>query len=160
MKFGNKDITAILAIVVGILFIVMKSSLLRIVIALLGFALFIVGIMMIHLVREKFAYGAGLMAAGLIIAFCGWQFTWFAPCVGAVLMIVTCTVNFIMRWRNRRSFITPSQQVHAFLKPVIGIFAGACLLFNQGGTASWVYIVAGLAFVIEGVLMLSERSWQ
>ncbi len=157
MKFGNKVITAILAIVVGILFIVMKSSLLKIAIALLGLALFIMGIK--YLVGQKFAYGAGLLAAGLITAFCGWQFTSLALYVIAILMIVYCIMNFIMTWQNRWSFITLSQRIHAFLKPVIGIFAGTCLLFNQGGAVSWVFVVAGIVFVIEGVLMLTERPW-
>ena len=42
--------------------------------------------------------------------------------------------------------------ISRYIKPVIGMAASVCLIFNQGGTVAWVFVVTGIIFVIEGIL--------
>jgi uncharacterized membrane protein (DUF2068 family) len=47
-------------------------------------------------------------------------------------------------------------KVFAFLEPAVCIFVAVCLLFNQGGTVAWVFIVSGIFLIIDGVIALVD----
>lgn len=156
MKLTNKDITAILVIFVGLLFIIMRNSMLSLVITLLGAALLVIGVL--QLIKKETPVGIMLLVAGAFVIVFGNFFTSIALYVIAALLIIYCVMNLMIVWKRGEQLVTSSQKIHAYLKPVIGILAGVFLLFHQGGAVSWVFIVVGIILVAEGVLMLTERN--
>lgn len=154
MKLTNKSITAIAAIVVGLMFLVMKGEVISLAMTALGIAIVVMGIL--DLVKNKSKGGlAKIIAGALVIAF-GWLFVNIALYVIAALMIVYCLGNLLTTLKTDGYPMSTVQTLRTYAKPVIGLVAGVCLFFNQGGTVSWVFVLTGIIFVVEGILMLSE----
>lgn len=164
MDIKNRRITALLAIVVGILFITMKGKVVSIALALLGFSMIVMGL--IDLIKThkqpnnlQIAVGVIKMLLGAVVITSGWMFVSVALTVIAVVMLMFCVWNFITVVSHRDEF-ADAQKVSGYLKPIIGIIASVCLLFHQGGTVAWVFVVVGIIFVIEGVLILADSLRQ
>ena len=84
------------------------------------------------------------------------MFVSVALTVIAIAMLLFCAGNFVTVLLNRSTFMDKGQMISRYIKPVIGMAASVCLLFNQGGTVAWVFVVTGIIFVIEGILILMD----
>ena len=89
----------------------------------------------------------------LVLAF-GWLLVSAILYVFAALLLVfgVCWIYELMRscipfGKNWRAILE-------YLKPVVCMLIGLFLLFNQGGTVEWVFIVSGVLTVGEGTLVL------
>lgn len=151
---SNKSLIGLLAIVVGVLFIVMKGEVVSLAITALGITAIVLGIL--DIVKRKNNSGVLEIAVGIAIIVCGWLVTSIALYVIAGLMIVYCIGNLVTSLRTDGYPMSTVQTIRTYAKPIIGLIAGLCLLFNQGGTVSWAFVVAGIIFVVEGIMMLSE----
>ena len=155
MKLNNKTITAIVAIVVGIMFIAMKGEVISLALTVLGAAMIVMGILDIRKSDSK--SGAVKIVAGAVAIVFGWVFVSVALYVIAALMIVYCVGNLLVSLKTDGYPMRTVQAIRTYAKPVIGLIAGISLFFNQGGTVSWVFVLTGIIFVVEGILMLSEN---
>lgn len=151
----NKQITAIIAIVVGLMFIAMKGEVISIALSVLGAGFLIMGIMSIAK-KEQQKGVLGIIAGAAVLIF-GWLFVNVALTVVAVLMILFCGMNLVGNLKNDGYPMSTVQTIKVYSKPIMGLVAGICLLFNQGGTVAWVFVLAGILFVLEGIMMLSEK---
>ena len=145
MKFNDKLITAIAAIVVGVLFIALKGDVLSIAFTVLGAALIVMGIL--DAAKKDSKSGTVKIVAGLVTVLLGWTL------VSITLYIVAALVSSLKTDGYSMSTV---QKLRTYAKPVIGLAAGICLLLNQGGTVSWVFIFTGIVFIAEGIMMLAE----
>ena len=148
MKFNDKLITAIAAIVVGVLFIALKGDVLSIAFTVLGAALIVMGIL--DAAKKDSKSGTVKIVAGLVTVLLGWTLVSITLYIVAALMILYCLMNLVS------SLKTDGYSMSTVQKPVIGLAAGICLLLNQGGTVSWVFIFTGIVFIAEGIMMLAE----
>ena len=41
-----------------------------------------------------------------------------------------------------------------YIAPILNILLGLLLLFNQGGTLAWIFIVVGVLLIVDGVMLL------
>lgn len=155
MKINNKTIIGIAAIVVGVMFIAMKDEVISLAITALGIAMIVMGIL--DVTKSENKSGIVKIVAGAVAITFGWVFVNIALYVIAALMIVYCLGNLIASLRTDGYPMSGVQMLRTYAKPVIGLIAGICLFFNQGGTVAWVFVLAGIIFVVEGVLMLSEN---
>lgn len=154
MKLTNKSITAIAAIIVGLLFVIMKGEVISLAMTALGVAIIVMGIL--DIVKNKNNGGIAKIVIGALVVVFGWLFVNIALYVIAVLMIVYCLGNLLSSLKTDGYPMSTVQMIRTYAKPIIGLVAGVCLLFNQGGTVAWVFVLTGIIFVIEGILMLSE----
>lgn len=150
MKFNDKLITAIAAIVVGVLFIALKGDVLSIAFTVLGAALIVMGIL--DAAKKDSKSGTVKIVAGLVTVLLGWTLVSITLYIVAALMILYCLMNLVSSLKTDGYSMST---VH-YAKPVIGLAAGICLLLNQGGTVSWVFIFTGIVFIAEGIMMLAE----
>ena len=74
---------------------------------------------------------------------------------GAIAELVAQYLNDY-RTAQGTAAVTRLSGLTGYAKPVIGLAAGICLLLNQGGTVSWVFIFTGIVFIAEGIMMLAE----
>ena len=70
MKLNDKTITAIVAIVVGIMFIVMKGDVVSLALTLLGIGAIVMGIM--DIVKQDTKSGIVKLVCGAVVITCGW----------------------------------------------------------------------------------------
>jgi hypothetical protein len=47
-------------------------------------------------------------------------------------------------------------KIVGFIQPVGYLVVALCLLFNQGGTVDWVFILAGIFFIVQAALALVD----
>jgi len=156
MKITNKLIMGILAVVVGTMLIIMKGEVLSIALTLLGVTAILMGVL--DIARNSGSSGIMKLIIGAAIILFGWLFVDITLIVIAVLMILFCGMNLIGSLKTDGYPMSAVQTIRTYAKPVIGLLAGICLLFNRGGTVAWVFTVVGIVFVIEGIMMLIESK--
>ncbi len=154
MKNTNKMITAVVAIIVGILFIAMKGEVISLAMTALGIAAVVMGIL--DITKSESKGGVIKLVVGALIITFGWLFTSVMLYIIAALMIIYCIGNLVASLKTDGYPMSTVQAIRTYAKPVIGLVAGACLLLNQGRTVSWAFVIAGIVFVAEGIMMLSE----
>lgn len=86
----------------------------------------------------------------------GWTLVSITLYIVAALMILYCLMNLVSSLKTDGYSMSTVQKLRTYAKPVIGLAAGICLLLNQGGTVSWVFIFTGIVFIAEGIMMLAE----
>ena len=154
MKNTNKMITAVVAIIVGILFIAMKGEVISLAMTALGIAAVVMGVL--DITKSESKGGVIKIVVGALIITFGWLFTSVMLYIIAALMIIYCIGNLVASLKTDGYPMSTVQAIRTYAKPVIGLVAGVCLLLNQGGTVSWAFVIAGIIFVTEGIMMLSE----
>ena len=152
MTKTEKVISAIAAILIGVLLIVLKSGVLSVLNTVVGVVLVAIGIF--DLVQKEVKFGVVKCVLGVLILAFGWLILQAILYVFAALLIIVgicwiydlirCKVKLCRDWRV----------ILEYLKPAFCLLIGLLLLFNQGGTVDWVFIVCGVFTVVEGVLML------
>lgn len=152
---NTKKITAIVAIVVGLLFLILKGEVISIALTVLAVGAVAMGIY--KLIKKETQVGITAIVIGAVVGLCGWLFVNVTLIVIAVLMILGCVMNLLGNLKNDGYQMSAGQALKVYLKPVLGIIAGICLLFNQGGVMNWVFIVTGVLFIIEGAMLLIEK---
>ena len=154
MKNTNKMITAVVAIIVGILFIAMKGEVISLAMTALGIAAVVMGVL--DITKSESKGGVIKIVVGALIITFGWLFTSVMLYIIAALMIIYCIGNLVASLKTDGYPMSTVQAIRTYAKPIVGLVAGVCLLLNQGGTVSWAFVIAGIIFVTEGIMMLSE----
>lgn len=152
MKKTEKLIASLLTVVFGILLIVLKGSIISILMTVLGVGLIVLGIMDL---QSKLMPSAVIkLVFGFVVVICGWVIVSAVLYILAALLLVTGILLLYEKIKNRFLCTTLWQTVCEYAVPVVLLIIGALLLFNQGGTVDWVFIVSGIFTVIQGGLLL------
>ncbi len=154
MKTSEKVIAAILTIVLGVLFIIMRSSVIGIGMTILGVVLIVLGIM--NLVDKLVAPAVVKIVVGALIIVCGWTLVSAVLYIIAALLMIFGILQLYARIRLGVKGARIVDTILAYSSPIVCILIAFFLFFNQGATVNWVFIVAGIFTVIEGVLMLAD----
>ena len=156
MKVSEKIISAILTLVLGILFIVLKGQVVSIAMTILGVLLIVLGIM--NLTTKLVAPGVVKIVVGALIILFGWVLVSAALYILAALLLIFGILQLYARIKIKLNTKGARiiDTIFAYALPVICIVIAFFLFFNQGGTVDWVFIVAGVFTIIEGILMLAN----
>lgn len=152
MKRTEKIITALLTIALGVLLIVLRGKLVSILMTVLGVGLMAFGIM--DLFNRLFPPAVVKLVIGLVVILCGWVI------VGAVLYIVAAILiiaGILLLYEKIRCKETGGSLFYTLCEyavPAVFLVIGTLLLFNQGNTVSWVFILSGAFTIVEGGLLL------
>ncbi len=148
MKKENYDnggiLTAILYIVVGILFIVFKNDILSWVMTAIG-VLFIIKAIFAALDKE-WIDAAVCGVIGLTVILGGWLFI-------SVVMIVFGALIAISGITSLSQAIK-TKEIKQLIVPVITIIIGILVIVSHWVIADWFFIIFGVIFVINGILEL------
>ena len=153
-KKSDKLVYAILTIVLGILFIVFKNDIIGIAMTILGVALIISAIL--DLVHKQIAPCVIKAVVGVVIIVFGWTLMSAALYVMAALVLIYGILLLYQTIKNYKEIPEISDKVLSFVKPILLTAIGICLLFNQGGTIAWVFILSGVFFIVEGIISLIQ----
>lgn len=153
-KKSEKLIMTILTIVLGILFIVFKNDIIGITMTVLGIALIVSAV--VDLVNKEIVPCVIKAVVGVVVIVFGWTLMSAALYIMAALLLIYGILNLYQTIKNRHLFIDTTSKVLKCVEPVLCIVIGLCLLFNQGGTIEWVFILSGVFFIVEGIISLLQ----
>lgn len=136
-------LTALLYIVIGILFIAFKSSMLDWVMTITGILAIAYGIYLI--IKRKLVLGIIFAAVGVALILGGWLFLEIVLLVLGVALVIYGAVGVIEGIQKKRGFIT-------ILLSVLTIVVGVLFIVNKWAAVDWVFIVCGVILIIDGAI--------
>lgn len=154
MKISEKWIASILTILLGVMFIVMKSGVIGITMTVLGTVLIVLGL--IDLLQREIPTAVVKLVIGVLIIVFGWTIASAVIYIVAALVLIYGILLLYQLLKMRKKGSCLLDTLLGYAVPVLFIVIGLLLFFNQGGTLDWVFIVAGVFTVIDGGLMLIE----
>jgi len=148
MKINEKLIIAILTVVLGILFIAYKGAIVSIAMTVFGVALLALAI--VDFINKDTINAIIKAVAGVLVIVFGWLLVSVSLYIMAVLLIIFGGYKLYLLINDK------VKDALEFVAPALFTIIGLCLLFNQGGTVAWVFVVCGIALIIQGVINLIE----
>ncbi len=154
MKKSERIISALVAMVVGILFVILKDDFIGILMTIVGLSLIVLGV--VDIIHQIFSQAIIKIISGIVLMIAGWVV------VEAVLYILSgillifgtlCLYDKIKRrvrcegiWLNLLEYATPA----------ICIAIGGLLLLQGESLRNIICIVSGLLAVVEGGVLLIQ----
>ncbi len=153
MLKSNKLISAILTIVLGLLFIVFKGSVIELAITIFGVAFIVMGIM--DILKKDIVGGVIRAAIGALVILLGWLLLKVALIVlGVVLIAYGVLQTFeILQGKSRRKSV--KALLIQYAQPALNVLVGLCLLFAYEAM-NVMCIVVGVIFLLEGFVALVD----
>ncbi len=146
MKITSNLITAILTIVIGVLFVALKGGVIGIAMTVLGVGLIVWAVL--DIIDKNNTPGIIKLVAGIVVIVFGWTLASIVLYVMAALLLVYAIYQLYELITNKvKDFVK-------FIEPGVMAIIAILLLFNQGGTVAWVFTVAGIFLIVEGTLAL------
>ena len=152
-KKSEQLIQAILTIALGVLFMVFKSDIIGIAMTVLGVALIISAV--VDLVHKQVAPCVIKAVVGVVIIVFGWTLMNAALYIMAALLLIYGILLLYQTIKDKER-VENADKILRFVKPILYIVISVCLLFNQGGTIAWVFILSGIFFIVEGIISLVQ----
>ncbi len=152
-KKSESLIFAILMIVLGVLFIAFKSNIIGITMTVFGVALIVSAI--IDLIQKNVVPGVIKAVVGVVVIVFGWAFVSVALYIMAALILIYGILCLYQTIKSNKTMDKRSKIIN-YVDSILFIVIGLCLLFNQGGTISLVFIIAGVFLIINGILALLQ----
>lgn len=150
---NNKLIGALVSIVLGIMFCVLKGGVISTALTVIGAVAIIMGI--VDLANKRTTSGIVKAVVGVCVIVFGWMFVDIALYLIAAVLLIQGLTQIVAAVKNK-STNNAVQKVIAAIRPLACVVAGACLLFNKNGTVDWIFILTGILMTVDGVLALAD----
>ena len=149
MNKSQKIIPSLFNLVLGILFVIYKGEVVSIAMTIAGVMLVVLAI--VSLVKNKIPACVIYAVLAVLVFVAGWLLLKIALYILAAVLLINGITQLwsIITSKKKMSF---AKALFLLVLPLFNIIAGICLLFNQGGTIAWVFIVTGIFLIVEGVL--------
>lgn len=154
MKKSEKIVASVLTLTLGILLMVLKGGTLQVFTSVFGLMLVILSVF--DFVAKDFKLGVAKCVIGVLILVFGWLIVKVALYVLAAGLIIIGVWGIYDLIKCGASFSWSVRPILLYARPLVCAVIGILLLFNQGGTLDWVFVVGGILTVIEGGLLLVE----
>ena len=154
MRRKEDIISAVFSMLIGVMLIVMKGQVVSIAVTVFGIIVLISAV--IDLINKLINSAIIKAVIGACILIFGWAFMSVAMYLLAAAIIIMGLLRIVNLHKILPEEMTFRQKVFAYVRPLITVLAGICLLFNQGGTVDWIFIVTGILLVGEGVLDVAD----
>ena len=148
-KLSNNFIMAILYVVVGALLCIFKAEVLSWVMTAAGVLFIVAGVLDIFK-HKNLTGGIVNVVIGVVILVAGWLLLDIAILIFGVLIIVNGVKDFLA--------VRKSKNLTAFVSPVVTILLGILLVVAKWLVADWLFIVIGVVFIVNGVLVLLGKK--
>ncbi len=158
MKKTEKIVSALLTIALGVLLIILKGSVVSILMTVLGVGLIAFGL--VDLCNRLIPPAVVKIVVGAIVILCGWVIVKAVLYVLAAALLIVGILLLYEKIKNKTVCPTLWQTICEYAVPVVFILIGIFLLFNQGNTVHWVFILSGAFTIIEGGLLLVNGFYQ
>ena len=150
MKQRSNLFTALLSIIIGILFCIYKGGIIGIATTIIGVMLLIIGVL--GLVSGVLVGGLIYIILGIVIIVFGWVLTTVVLYIIAVILILIGVLEIIGFQKQNIKGTNMLNTILLYLAPILYIVIGVLLFFNQGGTINWIFYVTGILLIIDGII--------
>lgn len=154
MERKENIISSVISIVLGLMLIIIKGDVISLAITLLGVAVLISAV--VDFIDKLTNMGIVKAVVGVCILVFGWVFVNLALYILAAAIIIMGLLRITNIHKLVPVNLTLKEKLFVYAKPVAMVLAGVCLLFNQGGTIAWIFVLAGILLILEGVLELAD----
>ena len=152
MKKTEKIILAAATIAFGVLLMILQGSIVSILMTVLGVGLIAFGVM--DLINKNFPQAIVKLVCGLVIIICGWVIVSAVLYILAAVLLIAGILLIYEKIRCSKKGETLLKTLIEYAMPILCIVIGVLLMFNQGNTVNWVFIIGGILTVVEGGLLL------
>ena len=154
MKKSEKIVSAVLMMVLGIMFIILKDKFIGLLMTVAGISLIVLGAT--DLVENLVPPAVIKIISGILVILCGWVVVEAVLYILAGALLVLGILLLYDQIKNGESCERLWQTLLRYAVPILCIVIGTLFLFNQGNSVNWVFIVSGSVTVIEGGLLLID----
>ena len=158
MKRTEKMIVALLTIALGVVLIILKSDVISILMTALGLGLIVLGCM--DLYNKCIPPAVVKIVVGAIIILFGWVLVSAVLYILAAGLIILGILLLYELLKKRSKGDNLLQMIGQYAIPALCLLIGVLLLFNQGGTVAWVFVLSGIFTVLEGGVLLLEAFFE
>lgn len=151
-KKSETIIASIVAMAIGILLIILRSSLIGIVMTAIGIAL--IGFGIIDLLQHQIPPAVIKMVIGAVIIVCGWVLVEAVLYILAALMLILGGLLLYDKLKNRVHYQKMWMALLDYALPAGLLLIGALLLFNQTAARDVILVICGILTTIEGAVTL------
>ena len=145
-KFDSRILSAILYLVIGILFCVFRSGSLQILLTVIGILSIVYGV--VDLIKRFYYTGIFGIALGVILLVGGAWFASIAILIFGVFLAVKGIVSLI------EVFKMAKPNLFAIIGAAITVLIGVLLIVNKWVMLDWFFILIGIVFIVDGILIL------
>lgn len=153
-KSSEKLAYAIAAIVIGVLLIVFKADIIGITMTVFGVCL--IALAVIDFIHSDVIPGVIKAVAGVVIIVFGWTLVSAALYIMAALLLIFGIAEMYLTFKNKSAYLDRSAFILRIAECAVYVLIGLCLMFNQGGTIAWVFILSGVFLIVNGVIALIQ----
>jgi len=139
-----------MTLALGILFVILKADIIGIALTVLGVFLIVVGVL--DLVRKNIVSGVIKAALGVAVLVIGWLLLDIALLILGIVLLVYGVLELIKRIVAKKKGQKLWTVILGLIEPALCIVASIFLITSSGAALTWAIIIAGIVFIIEGVL--------
>lgn len=146
MKTSANFFISLLTIVIGVLFAVMQGGVISIAMTVLGVGLIIWAVM--DLLEKDYVPCAIKAIIGAVVITCGWLIADVMLFVFAGLLLIYAVYQLYLLIKNNK------RKAVKFIEPVLYLAIAVLLLFAKGEFLNTIFLIAGIALIVEGVFSI------
>lgn len=147
MKY--KMIDAIAYILIGILFCILRSSVINWLLTIVGVVFIALGIY--DIIKNKTNSGIIAIVIGLVIILGGWLFV-------EVVLIIFGVLLFIKGAFELVSTISSKVNIMEIIYASVTALIGVMLIISKWALLDWFFVVLGIIFIIDGILVFFRKE--
>jgi uncharacterized membrane protein HdeD (DUF308 family) len=151
----KKILNALLYMIIGAVLCIMKGELIGIAMTVIGVVAIVVGI--IDLCKKFIVSGVVKIVFGAFVIYAGWLLVEVILYVIAAILIIQGIIRLIRVLTNLKR-LNVALIVIFLVEALLTLGMGICIIFYRAETISWVFIVAGVLLIVEGILSLFDKS--
>ena len=152
MKKSEKIISAVLMMVLGIMFIILKDKFIGLLMTVAGISLIVLGV--VDIVENSIPPAVIKIVSGILVILCGWVVVEAVLYILAGVLLVFGILLLYDEIKNQTGCDTLWQTLLQYAVPVICIAIGVVLLFHRGEMMDIVLIISGCLIFVEGGILL------
>ena len=152
MKKAEKILIAALTVLMGVLFLVLKSNLISILMTVAGVCLIVLGI--VDLIGKCIPPAVVKLVVGAVIIAFGWLLTAAVLYIVAAALLICGILMLYEKIKCKKKGENLLRTLLDYAVPVGVILIGVVLLFNQTGAVNFVFIISGIFAILDGAIML------
>lgn len=149
-KISDATVYAILYILLGVLFVVFKSSMLNWLLTIAGIALIALGVF--DIVRKNLYTGIIEAIVGIVLIVGGWVFVEIVLIVLGAALIVKGAVALVGLIQVH------SKNAMAIISQILTIVVGVLLIVSKWVMLDWFFIVLGVICIVDGFFALIQKN--
>lgn len=149
-------LSAIMTLVLGVLFIALKGEVVGVAIGIFGVVLIVTAV--IELIRLKIGSGIIKAVLGIAVLTFGWMLIDIALLVIGIVLVIFGVLEFVKRFIRlfRKTNVKLFGKILGFISPLFSIVAGYFLITSSGEAVGVAVVIGGVLLVINGALALIE----